>query len=72
MQGNLSVERMCYLAQVSRASFYRSLAERKPAEEEMEVRSAIRCGLFGRLGDHRRRLHLWPRPARACYVRQNA
>jgi putative transposase len=41
MQGNLSVERMCYLAQVSRAGFYRSLAEQTPAEEEMEVRSAI-------------------------------
>jgi putative transposase len=41
MQGNLSVERMCYLAQVSRASFYRSLAERAPTEEETEVRSAI-------------------------------
>ena len=41
MQGNLSIERMCYLAQVSRAGFYRSLAEQMPAEEEMEVRSAI-------------------------------
>jgi len=41
MQGKLSVERMCYLAQVSRASFYRSLAQRSPSEEEMEVRSAI-------------------------------
>jgi putative transposase len=41
MQGNLSVERMCYLAQVSRASFYRSLAERAPTAEETEVRSAI-------------------------------
>jgi len=41
MQGSLRVERMCYLAQVSRASFYRSLAERRPSEEEMEVRSAI-------------------------------
>ncbi len=41
MQGNLSVERMCYLAQVSRAGFYRFLAERRPTEEDMEVRSAI-------------------------------
>jgi transposase InsO family protein len=32
---------MCYLAQVSRAGFYRSLAEQKPTEEDMEVRSAI-------------------------------
>ena len=26
LQGSLSIERMCYLAQVSRAGFYRSLA----------------------------------------------
>ncbi|HSB17001.1 MAG TPA: IS3 family transposase [Bryobacteraceae bacterium] len=41
MQGSLSVERMCQLAQVSRAGFYRSLKEQLPAEEDMEVRSAI-------------------------------
>ena len=41
MQGSLSIERMCQLAQVSRAGFYRSLAEQMPVEEEMEVRSAI-------------------------------
>ena len=41
MQGSLSIERKCYLAQVSRAGFYRSLAEQMPVEEEMEVRSAI-------------------------------
>jgi putative transposase len=41
MQGNLGIERMCQLAGVSRASFYRSLAERQPVEEDMEVRSAI-------------------------------
>ncbi len=41
MQGSLNIERMCYLAQVSRAGFYRSLAEQTPVEEEMEVRSAI-------------------------------
>jgi putative transposase len=41
MQGSLTVERMCQLAQVSRASFYRSLQEQKPVEEDMEVRSAI-------------------------------
>jgi len=32
---------VCYLAQVSRAGFYRSLVEKTPAEEELEVRSAI-------------------------------
>jgi transposase InsO family protein len=41
MQGNLSIERMCQLANVSRAGFYRSLAERDPVEEDMEARSAI-------------------------------
>jgi putative transposase len=41
VQGSLSIERMCQLAQVSRAGFYRSLQEQTPVEEEMEVRSAI-------------------------------
>ncbi len=41
MQGGLGIERMCRLAEVSRASFYRSLQEKLPAEEDMEVRSAI-------------------------------
>lgn len=41
MQGSPSIERMCYLAQVSRAGFYRSFRESHPVEEEMEVRSAI-------------------------------
>ncbi len=40
MQGNLSVERMCQLARVSRTGFYRSLQEQLPREESMEVRSA--------------------------------
>jgi transposase InsO family protein len=41
MQGNLSVERMCALAMVSRAGFYRSFQQREPSMEEMELRSAI-------------------------------
>src|SRR6202008_4457712 len=41
VQGSLSIERMCQLAGVSRAGFYRSLQERAPVEEEMETRSAI-------------------------------
>ena len=41
LQGSLSIERMCHLAQVGRAGFYRSLQERQPVEEEMEVRSMI-------------------------------
>ena len=51
VQGSLKVERMCELARVSRASFYRSLQEQVPVEESMEVRSAIqRIAL-----EHRRR-----------------
>jgi putative transposase len=51
MQGSLSIERMCYLAQVSRAGFYRSLQEQLPVEEEMEVRAAIQRIVV----EHRRR-----------------
>ena len=47
VQGSLSIERMCQLAGVSRAGFYRSLQEQGPAEEEMEVRSAIQGIAFG-------------------------
>jgi putative transposase len=51
MQGSLSIERMCQLASISRASFYRFLQDRVPPEEDMEVRSAIqRIAL-----EHRRR-----------------
>jgi transposase InsO family protein len=41
LQGSLSIERMCQMAGVSRAGFYRSLQKRAPVEEEMEVRSVI-------------------------------
>jgi putative transposase len=51
MQGNMSIERMCQLAEVSRAGFYRSLRERTPAEEGMELRSAIQQIAL----EHRRR-----------------
>jgi putative transposase len=51
LQGSLSIERMCRLAQVSRAGFYRSLQERLPVEEEMEVRSTIQQIVL----EHRRR-----------------
>jgi len=51
MQGGLSVERMCYLAQVSRAGLYRSFQEPAPAEEEMKIRSAIQQTVL----QHRRR-----------------
>ena len=41
VQGKLSIERMCHLAGVSRAGFYRSLEKEQPAGADMEVRSAI-------------------------------
>jgi transposase InsO family protein len=51
LQGGLSIERMCQLVSVSRRSFYRSLKEQQPAEEEMEVRSVIQQIAL----EHRRR-----------------
>jgi putative transposase len=51
MQGNLSIERMCQLAGVSRAGFYRSLQQREPVEEDMEARSEIQA-IFA---EHKRR-----------------
>jgi transposase InsO family protein len=41
LQGGLSIERMCQLAQVSRAGYYRYLQGQSPIEEDMTVRSAI-------------------------------
>jgi transposase InsO family protein len=41
LQGGLSVERMCLLAQVSRASFYRYLQRGWQSEEEIALRSAV-------------------------------
>jgi len=51
MQGGLSVERMCELAHVSRAGFYRSLQENSPGEEDVEVTSVIQQIVL----EHRRR-----------------
>ncbi len=51
LQGSMSVERMCQLTEVSRAGFYRSLQERTPVEEDMELRSAIQQIVL----EHRRR-----------------
>jgi len=51
VQGSMSIEQMCQLAEVSRAGFYRSLRERTPVEEDMEVRSAIQQIAL----EHRRR-----------------
>jgi putative transposase len=41
LQGSLRIERMCQLAQVSRAGFYCCLKGRAGIKEEMEVRSQI-------------------------------
>jgi putative transposase len=51
LQGGLGIERMCQLAQVSRAGFYRSLQEVPPKEEAMMVRAKIQQIALG----HRRR-----------------
>ena len=50
LQGKLPVERMCQLAGVSRAGFYRHLVEVEPDQEEMELRDAIQRIYLG----HRR------------------
>ena len=51
LQGNLSIERMCQLAQVSRAGFYRNYAVAEPQQEEMDLRSLIQEIFL----EHRRR-----------------
>jgi len=51
LQGSMSIERMCQLAEVSRAGLYRPLQERTPVEEDMELRSAIQQIVL----EHRRR-----------------
>jgi len=61
LQGGLNIERMCELARVSRASFYRSLKEQRPAEEETEVRSLIQQIAL----EHRRR-YATAGSARSC------
>ena len=47
----IALERLCRLAQVSRAGFYRFLQPRHPGEEAMEVRNAIQQIVL----EHRRR-----------------
>ena len=51
LQGGLTIERMCQLAQVSRAGLYRGLQEPQAVERDMEVRSAIQQIAM----EHRRR-----------------
>ncbi|HET9281845.1 MAG TPA: IS3 family transposase [Candidatus Angelobacter sp.] len=49
--GGLSVEKMCQVAVVSRAGYYRSFAQQCPEEEEMMVRAVIQKIVV----EHRRR-----------------
>jgi putative transposase len=51
VQGSLSAARMCQLAWVSRAGFYRSFRQQRPVEEEMVVRAAVQKVAL----EHRRR-----------------
>jgi putative transposase len=54
-QGQLSIQRMCELAGVSRASFYRHWEQREPAAAEAELRDAIqRLALGHRYYGYRR------------------
>jgi putative transposase len=56
LQGGLTIERMCMLARVSRAGFYRWLTAEAPAEEQMEMRAAIHAVVLehrGRYGYRR-------------------
>ena len=41
LQGSLTIERMCFLAGVSRAGFYRYLRTEDLWQEEMDVRSEV-------------------------------
>ncbi len=55
LQGELTVDRMCYLARVSRASFYRYLRRKSPVETDMELRSQMqRLSVGNRLYGYRR------------------
>ena len=46
-QGGLSIQRMCELATVSRASFYRHWEEKTPTEAEMALRDVIQRMAIG-------------------------
>jgi transposase InsO family protein len=51
LQGKLPVERMCQLAQVSRAGFYRYLQAEAPEEKQLAERAAVQAVVLA----HRRR-----------------
>jgi putative transposase len=51
LEGSLAVDTMCRLAGLSRATFYRNLAQHHPRQEDMELRSQIQQVAL----DHHRR-----------------
>jgi putative transposase len=54
-QGQLSIQRLCELAGVSRASFYRYWTSEEPAAAETELRAAVqRLALAHRYYGYRR------------------
>ena len=54
-QGGLSIERLCALARVNRAGYYRQLGADEPRREEMAVRDAVqRVALASRRYGYRR------------------
>jgi putative transposase len=56
LQGGLPIDRMCFLAGVSRAGFYRYLRAEDPWQEEMDVRSEVQRIVlehYGRYGYRR-------------------
>jgi putative transposase len=73
-QGQLSIQRMCQLAGVSRASFYRHWQKQEPAAAETELRAAVqRLALVHRYYGYRRIAVLVQReglPAGAKVVRR--
>ena len=55
LQGELTVDRMCYLARLSRASFYRYLGRKSPVETDLELRSQMQqLSVENRLYGYRR------------------
>jgi putative transposase len=52
LQGGLSIERMCQLAGVSKAGFYRYLRTRDSLDEEMHVRSEIQTVVLEHRGNY--------------------
>ena len=56
LQGGLSIERMCQLAQVSRAGFYRHLQDRAPEEAvDLEQSASLLARCLAQLGAVQRR-----------------